>query len=234
MERLFELSSFLVIPFWLLMILAPRWRWTRRIAASPLIVLGPVALYAALVLPQLFTLLPALARPHLQSIAALLGQAPGTVIAWAHFLALDLFAARWIYLDAEERGLSSWLVSPLLALTLMFGPLGLGAYLAVRSARGRGLHRVIEQVRSGSPALAWLTVGSLLLLMVSLAMQTVDRHLITGAPAWLKPAKFGASVATTAPVLAWILAQLPRRRSLRVAAGLIAGTLALELAIIVI
>src|SRR3954451_9199837 len=96
MQRVFELSSFLVLPFWLLMILAPRWRWTRRIVASPFIVAGPVALYAALLLPHLFTILPALMQPRMEPIAALLGQPLGTPIAWAHFLALDLFAARWI------------------------------------------------------------------------------------------------------------------------------------------
>jgi hypothetical protein len=234
MQRLFELSSFLVLPFWLLMILAPRWRWTRRIVSSPFIVLGPVGLYAFLLLPHLLAILPALMQPRLEPIAALLGQPLGTTIAWAHFLALDLFAARWIYLDAGERGLSAWALSPLLALTLMFGPLGLGAYLAVRSARRPGLRKVVDQVYAGSPALAWITVGSLLLLAVSLALQTVDHRLITGASAWLKPAKFGASVAVTAPMLAWILAQLPRRRGLRIAAGVLAATFAIELAVIVV
>ena len=37
--------------------------------SSPLVVLGPIALYAALVLPDLLALLPALARPELPAIA---------------------------------------------------------------------------------------------------------------------------------------------------------------------
>src|SRR6185436_8347075 len=100
METLFAASSLLVLPFWLLMILAPRWRWTERLLRSPFVVAGPVALYAALV------------------VADLLGTARGATIAWAHFLALDLFVGRWLYLDARARGLSSWVLSPLLLLTL--------------------------------------------------------------------------------------------------------------------
>jgi hypothetical protein len=234
MDRVFALGSLLVMPFWLLMIFAPRWRWTVRLAASPYVVAGPVLAYAALVLPSFLHLLPLVARPKLPEIVALLGQPYGTTVAWMHFLALDLFAARFIYLDARERGLSSWLVSPLLALTLLFGPLGLGVYLALRGVRWGGARKVIDQVRAGSPALLWVTVASLALLVVTLGLQQLDGRVITGAPAWVKPAKFAASVASTAPFLAWILAQLPRRRGLRRAGGLIAATFALELVVIVV
>jgi hypothetical protein len=57
--------------------------------------------------------------------------------AWAHLLAFDLFAGRWIYLDGGERGLNPWLLAPVLVLTLLFGPLGLAAYLALRQVAGR-------------------------------------------------------------------------------------------------
>src|SRR4051812_20368924 len=133
METLFAASSLLVLPFWLLMLVAPRWRWTERLVRSPYVVAGPVALYAALVLPDLLALLPAVARPELPSIAALLGTRRGASIAWAHFLALDLFAGRWIYLDARARGLPAWTLRLLLLLTLLFGPLGLGAYFVVQA-----------------------------------------------------------------------------------------------------
>ena len=32
--QIFSLSSLLVMPFWLLMIVLPHWRWTKRIAGS--------------------------------------------------------------------------------------------------------------------------------------------------------------------------------------------------------
>ena len=50
MDTVFRFSNFLVLPFWALMILLPRWRWTERIVRSPLVSLAPAALYATLVL----------------------------------------------------------------------------------------------------------------------------------------------------------------------------------------
>lgn len=132
MEILFQISNLLVMPFWLLMILAPRWRWTQRIVGSLWIVAPPALLYAALVLPGMGQLLPALAAPSLDEIAGLLGRPEGAVIGWLHFLAFDLFVGRWAYLDSRQRQISPWLVSPALFFVLMFGPLGLLLYLLVR------------------------------------------------------------------------------------------------------
>ena len=77
-------------------------------------------------------MLPKLMRPDLATIAALLGTPEAAVVAWVHFLAFDLFAGRWEYLDAQERGVSHWLLGPCLLLTLMLGPLGLLCYLGAR------------------------------------------------------------------------------------------------------
>lgn len=134
-ELLFPLSNVLVLPFWLLMIAAPGWSWTRRIVGSPWVAAAPAVLYVALVAPQLPTLLVSLTNPQLGAIADLLGSPLGATIAWAHFLAFDLFVGRWAYLDARERGLSAWIVSPLLALVLLLGPLGFLLYLLARRLR---------------------------------------------------------------------------------------------------
>lgn len=132
MEEVFRLSNLLVAPFWLLMIVLPRWRVTARVVRSHLVLLGPTLLYAALMLPRLAAHAPTLLRPELHAVAALLGSPEGATIGWTHFLAFDLFVGRWIYLDARARGLSAWLVSPALFLTLLVGPVGLLAYLGVR------------------------------------------------------------------------------------------------------
>ena len=133
MASLFRFSSFLVIPFWLLMILVPRWQWTKRIVHSPLVSAAAAALYAALVLPRLGEIWPAVSRPTLSGVAALLGSPAGATIAWVHFLAFDLFVGRWIYLDSQDRQISAWLMAPVLLLTLMLGPAGFLLYLIVRS-----------------------------------------------------------------------------------------------------
>lgn len=133
METIFSLSSLLVMPFWLLMIVLPHWRWISRLLRSPLVCAAPALLYLALALPGIGELLAAVAQPTLPGIAAVLGTSAGATLAWAHFLAFDLFVGRWIYLDSRERGISAWIMAPLLFFTLMLGPIGFLSYLAVRA-----------------------------------------------------------------------------------------------------
>ncbi|SBT40965.1 ABA4-like family protein [Micromonospora auratinigra] len=129
---LFGLTFALAAPFWALMILAPRWSWTARIVGSPLIVAPVLAIYALLVLPALGTVLPAVLAPNLTGLRDLLGSADGAAAAWAHMIAFDLFVGRWAWRDARQRRVPALVVSPLLVLTILLGPLGLAAYLAVR------------------------------------------------------------------------------------------------------
>lgn len=132
METLFQLSNLLVMPFWLLMILAPYWGWTKRIMMSLWSITPAALLYAILVVPRIPSLIGLLANPELGPIAALLGSPEGATIAWIHFLAFDLFVGRWAYLDSREHGFTAWFVSPILFFVLMFGPFGLLLYLGLR------------------------------------------------------------------------------------------------------
>jgi Domain of unknown function (DUF4281) len=141
-EALFGVTFVLAAPFWALMMLAPTWGWTRRLAASPWIVVPPVLIYAVLAVPQLPTLLPVLLAPTLDGVREILATAAGTALAWAHFIAWDLFVGRWMYLDSRERDLSPVLMAPILLLTILLSPLGLLAY---------GLVRLVTE-RAGRPA----------------------------------------------------------------------------------
>jgi hypothetical protein len=131
MKVLFDLANAYVMPFWLLMIFAPKWRWTRKILSSPWVLVPLAAAYLRLVGPQLVQTLPLLAKPELDPVRALLGTPEGTTVGWIHFLCFDLFVGRWIYLDSRTRNLSALLVSPVLFLTLMFGPVGWLVYFLI-------------------------------------------------------------------------------------------------------
>jgi hypothetical protein len=141
METWFSLGNLLVLPFWLLMIALPHWRWTRRLLESPWIVAAPAVIYALLVLPRIGTIWPSVSNPELPAIAALLGSPAGATIGWMHFLAFDLFVGRWAYLDSRQHGISAWLMAPVLFLTLMLGPVGLLSYLGLRAAAQRWQRR---------------------------------------------------------------------------------------------
>jgi len=235
---LFRLSNLLVLPFWALMILLPRWRWTVRIMRSPFVSAAPALLYGALVLPRLGTIWPAIARPTLGGIATLLGSPEGATIAWVHFLAFDLLIGRWIYLDSQERRLSALLTAPVLFLTLMLGPLGFLTYLMLRAVvtsreAGKGSTQISAarlntsepstsrtrlELRTGNPGKtllhrAWstnrpLTILGVLMILVFLAAFAgilLDHRVITGVPAWLKPAKFAISVSVYCFTFVWLL-----------------------------
>jgi hypothetical protein len=135
MELLFNVSNLFIMPFWLLMIFLPHWRWTQRIMRSLWPVAALAAVYAALLLPQAGSAANSLLNPTLAGIAGLLGTPGGAAAGWVHFLAFDLFVGRWAYLDSRQRRLSAWLVSPALFFTLMAGPLGLLLYLLARLRR---------------------------------------------------------------------------------------------------
>ncbi|MEZ4678675.1 MAG: ABA4-like family protein [Caldilineaceae bacterium] len=119
------------------MILLPSWRWTKHIMQSIWPILPAALAYALLVLPNLLTLLPALANPELSTIAPLLGTPAGATIGWIHFLAFDLFVGRWVYLDSQQRGIHPVPTAIVLFFILMFGPLGFLLYFLLRTVAGR-------------------------------------------------------------------------------------------------
>ena len=235
MGVIFALSSLLVMPFWLLMICLPRWGLTARVVRSPLVAVPAATLYAALILPRAVAVVPAVARPELLQLAALLGSPDGATIAWAHFLAFDLFVGHWIYLDGREQGITAWLISPLLVLTLLLGPLGLLAYLVVRALPRRTLAAVASRALATNRPLALLGLGMLATLAAALVGLVADPRVISGAPAWLKPAKFAISIAIYSFTLLWLLTFIEGRRWLvRLASVAIAAALFVEMAIIVL
>ena len=84
-----------------------------------------------------------------------------------------------------------------------------------------------------SPLLTAAGVFLLALLPFFAAGILLDARIITGAPAWLKPAKFAASTGIYCLTMAWILTYLPSARRLRhTVAGITASTMVLEVAII--
>ena len=133
MSTIFQLSSLLVMPFWALMIFLPHWGWTKRIMGSLWTVVPASLLYVVLIAPMFTNVAGDIMKPSLDGIAALLGTPAGATVGWMHFLAFDLFVGRWAYLDSRAHGFTAWLVSPILFVVLMFGPMGLLLYLAART-----------------------------------------------------------------------------------------------------
>jgi hypothetical protein len=142
MGLMFQALNWVVLPFWLLLLVAPGW------TAGPRLVSGRIvpALLAACYVFLLFSgagaafvepvpnagdglTLDAIMFMFTKPVVALLG--------WVHYLAFDLFVGAWEARDARERGVPHWLLAPCLILTFAVGPAGFLAYILIRKAAGR-------------------------------------------------------------------------------------------------
>ncbi len=131
-ETAFNLVTYGVMPAWALLVFAPRWKWTQRLVHSVFI---PVLMTVAYAWLLLFVASP----PPGANAASLEGamrmfQEPWTaIVCWIHFVVFDLFVGAWEVRDAVRRKVPHLAVVPCLVLTNFFGPVGLLAYLIIRT-----------------------------------------------------------------------------------------------------
>lgn len=135
---LFRLAFLVVAPFWVLMIVAPGWRWSRRVAGSPYIVLPALVVWAVAVAPVLPDFAAEMLNPDLDGVRTLFADDDVVAAVWAQVLAWDLFVGRWIYLDSRERRIHPLVMVPVLLLTILLSPIGMPLYLALRAPLTRG------------------------------------------------------------------------------------------------
>ena len=137
-DFLFALANPLALLGWLLLALAPRWRLTNILVLSGALPLLLAAAYAVLLAAHYLGAHGAEGGfGSLAGVAALFHDPWALLAGWVHYLCFDLFTGAWEARDARRRGVPhGWLV-PCLALTFLFGPVGLLAYFGVRRAFGR-------------------------------------------------------------------------------------------------
>ncbi len=138
LELVFLVLNYSVVPAWLLLVFAPRWRWTQRLVHSALV---PLLLGSAYTL-LLFT--DSEGSPDssfftLDGVMAIFTSPQTVIAAWVHYLIFDLFVGAWEVRDAARRGIPHVWIVPSLVLTLLFGPLGLLTYLVLRALKTRAL-----------------------------------------------------------------------------------------------
>ncbi len=148
LEILFKGANFAVLPFWLLLLVAPRWRGTQLLVHGPAVVLLLTPIYAYM----LFGYGPS---PQNVDVTTLYGvmsafTAPHVVVAgWIHYLIFDLFIGAWEARDALRLHIPQLFVIPCLLATLVVGPVGLLLYLIVRFIT-RGVIQYDETVSAES------------------------------------------------------------------------------------
>lgn len=130
---LFELTFFLAAPVWLLMICAPAWRLTERLAGSPLTVLPILTVWTVLAVPVLPELWAAVSSPDIDAFRELAALADGAGAVWAQIIAWDMLLGQWMYREGRRLSVPPLLMAPLLLLTILLSPVGLPLFLVVRA-----------------------------------------------------------------------------------------------------
>ncbi|GAB4202126.1 MAG: ABA4-like family protein [Sandaracinaceae bacterium] len=131
-ELIFAVCNYSVLPAWLGLVVAPRSRFTELVVHSGAMC-GLLAIaYAWL----LFGDSPGPQGAHFFTLEGVtrIFTTPRTITAcWVHYLVFDLFVGAWIARDAARLGIRHLHAVPSMVLTLLFGPVGLVSWLAIRA-----------------------------------------------------------------------------------------------------
>ncbi|MEM1281307.1 MAG: ABA4-like family protein [Cyanobacteria bacterium P01_D01_bin.6] len=124
LENIFQVANLSVLPFWGLMVLLPNWSVTRRVMQSYIPFAALASLYVYLFATLDGGILEAFSDPQLEltGLADMFANAHVMALGWVHFLVMDLFVGRWIYLQGQENGIFT---RHSLAFCLFAGPFGL-------------------------------------------------------------------------------------------------------------
>ncbi len=129
-EQIFSMANLIAMVSWIILIVAPRWIFTRKVILSGAI---PLLLSAAyLILIVLFFGKSEGGFGSLAGVMKLFTNEWATLAGWIHYLAFDLFVGIWEVKDAQAKKISHWFVIPCLFLTFMLGPIGFLLYSILR------------------------------------------------------------------------------------------------------
>jgi hypothetical protein len=125
--QIFNIANVFVLPFWALMIFLPKWKITQKVMESYIafipLALTYVYLFVISITPENAQ---ALSNPQLADIARFFADETAAATGWIHFLVMDLFVGRYIYLEGQKTGV--WTFHSL-ALCLFAGPMGLLSHI---------------------------------------------------------------------------------------------------------
>jgi hypothetical protein len=144
-ESLFLWFNNGVLPAWLLLLFAPRWRFTQLLVHSFWI---PVILglgYLLAILGGTGDSTEGASFFSLQGVMLFFTSPWSALAGWVHYLAFDLFVGAWEVRDAQRRDISHLWVSLCLIFTLMLGPIGLALYAGLRLLSGTGFSTQEDQ-----------------------------------------------------------------------------------------
>ena len=128
MAATFWFSSIFIFPLWIMMWVFPRHDVTKKIVGDVRICAFPlIASYTVLLLPNATDVLVTLGSqmPTPDLVIDLFSSDEMIILAWLHFLVMDTFIGRYIWMRmlAAERPIQ--VSMPVLLMCMMMGPIGL-------------------------------------------------------------------------------------------------------------
>ena len=124
----FWFSSIFIIPLWIMMWFMPRSDITKKIVGDLRFSVIPLILsYAILLAPNVLDVLITLGSkmPTPDIVLDLFSTDEMTILAWLHFLVMDTFAGRYVWMRMIAADKPIQFSMPILLVCMMLGPIGL-------------------------------------------------------------------------------------------------------------
>tara|TARA_B100001989_G_scaffold234740_1_gene195497 strand:- start:166 stop:612 length:447 start_codon:yes stop_codon:yes gene_type:complete len=134
----FLISTFWIGPFWIAMLVNPKKKKTKELMSKPLFFIGPIIIWFLLMLlnPQgLIDFFNMGSHPEGFIIGMSKGLATkiGVTATWAHMVAGDIFATRWVWADGIKRNNNLLLLRISIFFSVILMPLGIVLHLIFRN-----------------------------------------------------------------------------------------------------
>ena len=133
----FLISTFWIGPLWIAMLVSPKKKKTKELMSKPLFFMGPIIIWFLLMLinPQgLIDFFNLGSHPDGFIIGMSKGLATqvGVTATWAHMVAGDIFATRWVWADCIKRNNNLLLLRTSIFFSVILMPLGIVLHLIFR------------------------------------------------------------------------------------------------------
>ncbi len=130
----FIISTLWIGPFWFAMLVKPYESKTKDLLNKPLFFLGPILIWFIIMIINPIGLIDFLNSPShpdgfFVGIAEGLSTNAGVTAMWAHMVAGDIFATRWIWKNSIENKDNIWLLRISVFFGVMLMPLGIAIHL---------------------------------------------------------------------------------------------------------
>lgn len=132
-SEVFTIANTCAMPMWLLMIVLPKWKFTRILIDYKVIPLLLSVVYAIYIAQSIQD--GGMDFGSLESVMALFTKENAVLAGWVHYLAFDLLVGMWIVDQNRALKVHPIIIAPCLLGTFMLGPVGFLLFMIIRAIK---------------------------------------------------------------------------------------------------